>query len=104
MPMRANKRYGKNLYVENIDIYTLNNHKQKKLFARLKFISLDNVIAHKTLLHKNLWGYLGPILQTWINFNPGMDKYSYAIWSVWRNYFSNPQLKGSAAEIWEWNK
>ena len=41
------------------------------------------------------WAVLcqGPLLQTWINFNPSMDKESHAQWYVRWNYLSIPKLQ-----------
>ena len=35
----------------------------------------------------------GPLLLTWFNFNPSMDKKSHAQWSVEWNYLSIPKLQ-----------
>ena len=38
-------------------------------------------------------GALIPLLLTRINFNPSMDKYADAWWSVWWSYLSIPKLQ-----------
>ena len=37
--------------------------------------------------------FQGPLLLTWINFNPSMDKWSHAQYSVGGNYISIPKFQ-----------
>ena len=41
----------------------------------------------------------GPLLLTWFNFNPSMDKYLHSLWYVGWNYLSIPKLNGVAVEV-----
>ena len=45
---------------------------------------------------------LGPLLSTWINLNPNMDKYlqSYKVWDGITCPL--PNFNGAAVEVWEW--
>ena len=45
------------------------------------------------------WWYLGPLLQTWVDFNPNMDKYSYAHWSVNEITCLFPNFNGFIVEV-----
>ena len=50
--------------------------------------------------------YLGPLLLTWINFNPSMDKcipmkfLFFEVWDVITYPF--PNFNGATVEVWEW--
>ena len=47
----------------------------------------------------------GPLLQTWINFNPSMDKYTsnHLLSNMWDKItYPFPNFNGCTVEIWEW--
>ena len=44
---------------------------------------------------------LGPLLLTWINFNPSMDKLSHIQWSVGEIIiYPVPNFNGTTVEVW----
>ena len=45
---------------------------------------------------------MGPILLTWANFNPSMDKQPHAQESLGWNYLSISNFKGATIEVQEW--
>ena len=55
----------------------------------------------RVILALTYWG-LGPLLLTWFNLNPSMDKLSHGRWSVGWNYLSTPKLQSCTVEVWEW--
>ena len=57
--------------------------------------SMQNLQSALHLLpagHRSMQGNLGPLLLTWFNFNPSMDKLSYPLQRVGCNYISIPKL------------
>ena len=50
------------------------------------------LLTHFTA-YRLVGGYQWPLLLTWFNFNPRMDKQSHAQWSVRRNNLSIPKLQ-----------
>ena len=45
--------------------------------------------------------YLAPLLLTWFNFNPSMDKPLHQLYSVEWNYLSIHKLRQCTVEVWE---
>ena len=98
--------------IKFLEIYTLPTFcpfclKYFSLWNNALYLVLCNVIFHRHSLKYLLWHdsecflglmdnmirCLGPLLLTWINFNPSMDKKSYAQESMGWNYLSIPKLQ-----------
>ena len=64
-----------------------------------KMFPFDDVIVRLLSMSYNKvicvseWGSLGPLLLTWINFNPGMNKFLHSLWSVGWSYLSIPKFQ-----------
>ena len=58
---------------------------------------LDKTDCDKTYISK----HIGPLVLTWINLDPSMDKYSHAESGMRWNYLSIPNFNGCIGEVWE---
>ena len=65
--------------------------------SRMRVIFLNKLVFYPFPLYNDL----GPLLLTWINFNPRLENsIHYQMWD--ENTYSFPNFSGWTVEVWEW--